>query len=88
MTAFEKVKGERPSPDHVWCDECFRWEWEDGNNVRGRQRIKPRGFAVFLYSLSSFVGRIANIISRRADLAFIRDNRRRGLIVEPKRSRL
>jgi len=68
--------GPRPSEAHTWCDECMRWE----KGILGN-RLYPRGQARVLYAIASFFNRIAAWFSARGDIAFARDNKRRGLLI-------
>lgn len=80
---FERIKGDRPEPDYVWCDECLRWEWE-GAGRKNRERIRMRGVARVWSALSRIVLRFGGRIDDRALLAKLRDNARRGLLIEKK----
>jgi hypothetical protein len=79
MRPHEDLIGPRPSKEHVWCDECCRWEHVSRMN---RTRLRPRGWSRVLSAISRVFCRIAGWFDDRAERAFIRDNRKRGLLVE------
>jgi len=58
-----KIVGPRPSDDHVWCDECVRWEVGYGN-----PRPKVNVVSKLLHSLARWLLSLARALSYRADL--------------------
>lgn len=78
-----RIKGARPGPDYVWCDECMRWEWCGKDAHRLRRWLRARGTARAINALYTLLQkRVLFPLGEAANLAQIRDNKRRGLLIE------